>query len=96
MFDTGVDAIMIGRGCLGNPWLIRDLVNYFTKGVEPREVTYLEKIDMCFHHMEYLLKIKPERIAVLEMRSHIAWYIKGLPYSIEVKNEIFKAKKVFE
>ena len=36
MFATGVDAIMIGRGCLGNPWLIRDLVDYFDKGIEPR------------------------------------------------------------
>ena len=91
MFDTGVDAIMIGRGCLGNPWLIRDLVNYFTKGLEPVGVTYKDKINMCFHHLEYLMKIKSERIAVLEMRSHIAWYIKGLPNSIEVKNEVFKA-----
>ena len=46
---------------------------------------------MCFHHLEYLLKIKPERVAILEMRSHIAWYIKGMPYHKEIKNLIFKA-----
>ena len=91
MFDTGVDAIMIGRGCLGNPFLIRDLVNYFEKGIMPVEVSYKEKIDMCFHHLDYLLEIKPEKIAVLEMRSHIAWYIKGISNSVSVKNEIFKA-----
>ncbi len=47
---------------------------------------------MCYKHLEYLLKIKPEKIAVLEMRSHIPWYIKGLPNSTFIKNECFKAK----
>ena len=91
MFNTGVDAIMIGRGCLGNPWLIRDLVNYFDKGIKPIPVSYLERIDMCFHHMSYLLEIKKEKVAILEMRSHIAWYIKGMPDCINIKREIFKA-----
>ena len=96
MFDTGVDAIMIGRGCLGNPWLIRDLVDYFDKGIEPIMPTYQERIEMCFHHLDYLLKIKCEKVAVLEMRSHIAWYVKGLPDSVEVKNLCFKANKADE
>ena len=50
-----------------------------------------EKIDMCFHHMDYLMNIKPEKVAVLEMRSHIAWYLKGMNGSQEVKNAIFRA-----
>ena len=91
MFATGVDAIMIGRGTLGNPWLIRDLVDYFEKGIEPKVPSFKEKIEMCFHHLEYLMRIKCEKVAVLEMRSHIAWYIKGLPGSIEIKNSCFKA-----
>lgn len=91
MFDTGVDAIMIGRGVLGNPWLIRNLVNYFSKDIEPVEVSYEDKIEMCFKHLEYLMEIKPEKVAVMEMRSHIAWYIKGLPGSVEIKVECFKA-----
>ena len=91
MFATGVDAIMIGRGTLGNPWLIRDLVDYFERGIEPKVLSFKEKIEMCFHHLEYLMRIKCEKVAVLEMRSHIAWYIKGLPGSIEVKNSCFKA-----
>ena len=96
MFDTGVDAIMIGRGCLGNPWLIRDLVNYFDKGTIPDKVSFEEKIDMCLKHMNYLMKIKSERVAVMEMRSHIAWYIKGLPNCIEVKRECFKTTSADE
>lgn len=96
MFATGVDAIMVGRGCLGNPWLIRDLVNYFENGLEPKEISYKERIDMCFHHLEYLSRLKCEKVSVLEMRSHIAWYVKGLPGSIEVKNAVFKANTVEE
>ena len=96
MFATGVDAIMIGRGCLGNPWIIRDLVNYFECNKRPQEISYEERINMCFHHLDYLLKIKCEKVAVLEMRSHIAWYIKGLPDCVEVKNACFKATTVKE
>ena len=77
MFDTGVDAIMIGRGCLGNPWLIKELVEYFEKGKIIDKPTYKERIEMCFHHIEYLNKIKDEKVCVLEMRSHIAWYLKS-------------------
>ena len=96
MFATGVDAIMVGRGCLGNPWLIRELVTYFDKGIVIDKVSYKERIEMCFHHLDYLMKIKCEKVAVLEMRSHIAWYIKGLPDCVAVKNECFKVNSASE
>lgn len=96
MFATGVDAIMIGRGALGNPWLIRELVSYFEEGKRIDKPTIKERLEMCFHHMEYLSKIKCEKITVLEMRSHIAWYLKGLPGSIEAKNKCFKATTIEE
>ena len=97
MFEyTGCDAIMVGRGVLGNPWLIKELVYYFEKGVVLNKPTYEEKIEMCLKHLNYLLKIKNEKIAVLEMRSHISWYLKGLPNNILVKEQIFKATTVNE
>ncbi len=94
--DTGVDAIMIGRGCLGNPWLIRDLVAYFEQGKILAKPSYEEKIQMCFHHLDYLMKIKCEKVAVLEMRSHVAWYLKGLPDNIEVKKACFQVTSAEE
>ena len=88
---TGCDAIMIGRAALGNPWLIKRLVCYFDDGSIIPDPSYEEIIEMCFHHMEYLMKFKSERVAVLEMRSHIAWYLKGISGSQDVKRDIFKA-----
>lgn len=90
--ETGCDAVMIGRSALGNPWIILDTVNYLTYGILPKEITKQEKIDMCIKHLNYLLEFKPEKVAVLEMRSHIAWYLKGIEGAREIKNELFKAQ----
>lgn len=87
--ETGCDAVMIGRAALGNPWLIKDIVNYLNEGILPKEIEKNEKIEMCFKHLNYLLEFKPEKTAVLEMRSHIAWYLKGLEGSNEIKRKIF-------
>jgi nifR3 family TIM-barrel protein len=89
---TKCDAIMIGRGVLGNPWLIKEIDTYLKTGIIINKPSYEERINMCYHHLDYLLKIKNETVAILEMRSHIAWYIRGMPYHKEIKNLIFKAK----
>ena len=89
---TGCDAIMIGRGVLGNPWLMKEIITYLNTGEIIPKPTYREKIDMCIHHLNYLLEIKCEKVAVLEMRSHVSWYLKGMPNVQEVKNAIFKVK----
>lgn len=89
---TKCDAIMIGRGLLGNPWLAKEIDTYLKTGEIIPKPTYLDKINMCYKHLDYLLKIKPEKVAILEMRSHIAWYIKGIPYHKEVQSACFKAK----
>jgi len=87
--ETNCDAVMIGRGALGNPWLIRDIVKFLNEGEEPKPITKDEKIEMCIKHLDYLLEFKREKTAVLEMRSHIAWYLKGLEGSNDVKRKIF-------
>ena len=89
--ETGCDAVMIGRGCLGNPWLIKECVDYLEKGIEPKPVTSKEKIDMIKNHLERLLKTKPYKVAMLEIRSHAAWYLKGIPNTKEIKQAIFKS-----
>ncbi len=92
--ETGCDLIMVGRGCLGNPWLIKNINDFLEKGIINKEPTPIEKIDMCLRHLDYLQKIKIEKLVCLEIRSHIAWYIKGLRNSSEIKNKIYQVNKV--
>lgn len=92
MEETGCDAIMIGRGVLGNPWLIKECIDYLENGTVPTEVSIQEKIDMLKRHAELLIKTKSEKVAMLEMRTHAAYYIKGLPNSTDMKNKIFQMK----
>ena len=89
---TNCDAVMIGRGILGNPWLIKECVEYLEDGTLPKEVTINEKFDMIKKHMDLLINTKPERVALLEMRTHIAYYLKGIPGTKELKQKIFKTK----
>lgn len=84
---TKCDGVMIGRGCLGNPWLIKEC--FLGKKIE---VSSKDRIEMIKKHFDYLLKIKPERVALLEIRTHAAWYLKGIPGSKEMKFDIFKTK----
>ena len=90
--DTGCDAIMIGRASLGNPYLFKEIVHYLNTNERLESQSDKDKIDMCLKHFEYLLQIKNEKVSVLEMRTHAAWYIKGLKNSSVVKNEIFKCE----
>lgn len=90
--ETKCDAIMIGRASLGNPYLFKEIVHYLNTNERLKPQTDKEKIDMCLKHFDYLLQIKNEKVSVLEMRTHAAWYIKGLKNSSVVKNEIFKCE----
>ena len=92
MEETGCDAIMIGRGVLGNPWLIKECIDYLEDGTEPTEISIQDKIDMLKRHAELLIKTKSAKVAMLEMRTHAAYYIKGLPNSTDMKNKIFQMK----
>ncbi len=89
MFEvTGVDAIMIGRGTLGNPFIFEDLNAYFNDGViiEKRDIEYVKNV--ILRHMDALIELKGDKIAILEMRSHLAWYLKGYKDSKFVRRNI--------
>ncbi len=94
--ETNCDAIMIGRGVLGNPWLIKEIVDYLEQGKEPIKPTPIEKIDMCIKHLKYLEKLKNEKLACLEIRNHIAWYFKGMKNATEIKNKVYKTSSIHD
>ena len=92
--ETNCDLVMIGRGVLGNPWLIKQINSYLEDNVILPDPTSIERIDMCLEHLHNLYELKDEKLAVLEIRNHIAWYLKGLPNSNEIKNKIFLQKNI--
>lgn len=76
--ETGVDGVMIGRAALGNPWMIYQTVRYLETGELIGEPSVREKMDVCILHMDRLIALKNESVAVREMRNHAAWYLKGI------------------
>jgi nifR3 family TIM-barrel protein len=86
--ETGVDGVMIGRAALGNPWMIYQTVQYLESGVLMDEPTVSEKMDVCMLHLDRLIALKGEKVAVREMRKHAAWYLKGIRGNAKVRNGI--------
>ncbi|MEX6702947.1 tRNA dihydrouridine synthase DusB [Peribacillus frigoritolerans] len=76
--ETGVDGVMIGRAALGNPWMIYRTVKYLETGQLMDEPSVREKMDVCVLHMDRLIALKNENVAVREMRKHASWYLKGV------------------
>ena len=87
---TGCKAIMIGRGALGNPWIFKEINAYFA-GKEFKRPSKEEIYNMIVDQYERLLKLKGERLALLEMRSHVGWYLKGMQGSAQIKNKANQA-----
>lgn len=87
--ETGCDAIMVGRGAQGNPWIFKQILKYLEEGELIPEPSAQEKIETIIRHMNMLNEHKGERTGILEMRSHIAWYIKGMRDAAYTKQKIF-------
>lgn len=87
---TGCKAIMIGRCALGNPWIFKEINAYFA-GEEFKRPSKEEIYNMIVDQYERLLKLKGERLALLEMRSHVGWYLKGMQGSAQIKNKANQA-----
>lgn len=90
--ETGVDAVMVGRAALGNPWIIYQIVQYLETGVLIDNPTPKEKVDICLLHMDRLIKLKGEKVAIMEMRKHAAWYLKDIQGNGKARKQINKAE----
>jgi len=77
--ETGCDAVMIGRGALGNPWIFQRTAHFLETGELLPEPTYAERIETAREHLRLMVELYGEDRAVREMRGQIAWYIKGMP-----------------
>lgn len=92
MFEkTNCDGIMIGRGALGNPWIFKSILNM--KDYFP---TSMEKYEMILEHIKFALEFDDEKTANLKLRKHIAWYLKGMKSSTQVKDKVNRANSILE
>lgn len=87
---TGCDGVMIGRGALGNPWMLYRTIHYLTTGELLGDPTPREKLEVATLHLDRLISLRNEAVAVKEMRKHLAWYLKGLPGGARVKDVIME------
>lgn len=88
--ETGCDAVMIGRGVLGNPWLVEQTIEYLDTGTYNPEVTSEDRFQRMIDHANRLIALKGEKVGMLEMRSHGPWYIKGMPAASLLRNRLAK------
>lgn len=88
---TGCDAVMVGRGAQGNPWIFSRINHFVKTGQLLAEPDLEEKKTMMLRHLDMLVLLKGEYTGVREMRRHIAWYIKGCRNSSQYKDRVFRA-----
>ncbi|HPG43261.1 MAG TPA: tRNA dihydrouridine synthase DusB [Acholeplasmataceae bacterium] len=89
---TGCDAVMIGRGALGNPWIFREINAYLKDGTIFEKPSHEELKEMMLQHLDSLVELKGERTAVLEMRSHGPWYLKGIEHASHLRKQLSQAR----
>lgn len=95
MFEvTGCDGIMIGRGAQGNPWIFKSVISYLENGTVLPEPNANDKINMALKHLNLTKEYKGEYVAVREMRKHIAWYLKGISGSSQLKEIINREENI--
>ncbi|MFU8793032.1 MAG: tRNA dihydrouridine synthase DusB [Acholeplasmataceae bacterium] len=87
---TKCDAVMIGRAALGNPWIFNEITTYLNDGSTVKKPSNHEIRDMMIDHLNALIDLKGEHIALLEMRGHGSWYLKGIPHATNLKKELMR------
>lgn len=88
MTQTNCDGLMVARGAQGNPWIFERIAHYQKTGILLPEPSIEEKINTALKHMEMIIEEKGEYIGVREMRKHVAWYLKGIRHSAQIRSKI--------
>ena len=91
----GVDAVMVGRAAIGNPWIFKQIRDYIsTQSYSLPE--FSERVEVCIEHARAEAAAKGDRRATLEMRKHYAGYFKAIPFFKETKLKLMEALSVDE
>lgn len=96
MRATSCDGVVVGRGCLGRPWLFRDLADVFS-GREPQAPPNLGQVsDVMLQHARLLCEWFDERLAMRSFRKHCGWYIKGFGGEADIRPRLFKIETLLD
>ena len=93
---TGCELVMIGRGCFGNPWLFAQANAAIAGEAIPMLPPLSERLDTAVGQIEALAEVSGERIACLEARHHLPWYLHGVPYAAMYRNALVKVESLAE
>ena len=86
---TGVDAIMIGRASLGNPWIFKNILDYLKNGIYDKNYpSNKEKLELIINHINLEILEKGEEVGIKEMRKHLGWYIKNLKDASKIREKV--------
>jgi nifR3 family TIM-barrel protein len=96
MADTGCDGVVIGRGCLGRPWLFRDLAAVFRGQPVPAPPALGEICSMMLAHLDLLCGLFGEELGTRQFRKHAGWYLTGFPVGSQVRRDLALASSVAE
>ena len=88
MRQTGCDAVMVGRGYRGNPWIFHQMNVFFETGSLPPDPSAEEVREMILRHARMVIEEKGEYTGIREMRKHVAWYTAGMPHSANLRRAV--------
>ena len=80
--ETGCHGVMVARGAQGRPWIFEGIIHYLKTGNKLEEPSVSERINIAVKHLNLAVKLKGEKLGVIEMRKHLAWYLKGMKMQI--------------
>jgi len=93
MFNqTKCDAVMVGRGAQGNPFIFAQINEFMKNGKVTTNPSDYQKLKYMKEHLDLLIKLKGEYVGIREARKHVAWYTKGMHGGTKVRSEIFKTQ----
>ncbi len=94
MTTYGIDGVMIGRGALGQPWVIGDIDNALKNGGTIRQRSVAEKLAICMEHTEMYVDYKGERVGIQQMRKQLPWYVKGFHGASKYRGDLTQVNTI--
>lgn len=93
---TGCDGVMLGRAAFGDPWVFRRVRAFWERGERLPLPTAGERLEAGMRHLRLLVECVGPEVATREMRKHVAWYVKGLPHSARVREQVNRTRSAGE